>query len=403
MLEAMDRREISLLVLLDLSKCFDVIDHQKLIQKLELYGVETTWFRSYLSDHRQRVRLTGGRTTGPGSAGEPARRRSLSGPLARGPKNISDPLPNPMGVYQGTGLGPLLYNVFSADLSLYLEQVKIFQYADDTQLLISGQKTELPSLVRRMESALETVSQWFAQNHMKLNAAKSQLLVLENPKILGNIPKITLSMQDTTIHESDTVRNLGLVMDRGLSFDMHVKSVCGRCTGILIGLARVRHCVPKRVLPKLVNGFVFSLIRYCLPIYGSCKKENHKRLQRVVNFGARVISGRRKRDHISDITKKLKWLPISKLYSFHTLCLLKRLLQNGEPRSLARGLARRRDVRPTQTRQNDKLDLPKIRTEYGRRRFYYRTADAFNRLPAQIIESRIGAFKRRLERYLDAD
>ena len=293
--------------------------------------------------------------------------------------------------------------MFSADLSLYLEQVKIFQYADDTQLLISDQKTELPSLVRRMESALETVSQWFAQNHMKLNAAKSQLLVLGNPKILGNIPKITLSMQDTTIHESDTVRNLGLVMDRGLSFDMHVKSVCGRCTGILIGLARVRHCVPKRVLPKLVNGLVFSLIRYCLPIYGSCKKENHKRLQRVVNFGARVISGHRKRDHISDITKKLKWLPISKLHSFHTLCLLKRLLQNGEPRSLARGLARRRDVRPTQTRQNDKLDLPKIRTEYGRRRFYYRTADAFNRLPAQIIESRIGAFKRRLERYLDAD
>ena len=209
-------------------------------------------------------------------------------------------------------------------------------------------------------------------------------------------------MQNATIHESGTVSNLGLTMDRSLSYDMHVKSVCGRCTGILIGLARVRRCVPKRVLPKLVNDLVFSLIR-CLPIYGSCKKENHKRLQKVVNFGARVVSVRRKRDHISDVTKDLKWLPVSKLYSYQTLCLLKRLLQNGEPRSLARKLVRRGEVRPIQARQNDQLDLPRIRTEYGRRRFYYRTVDAFNRLPAHIVESRIGAFKRRLERHLDAD
>ena len=113
-------------------------------------------------------------------------------------------------------------------------------------------------------------------------------------------------MQNTAIHESDKVGIMGFVMDPSLSHDMHVKSVCGRCTGILIGLACVRRCVPKRVLPKRVlpkvNGLVFSLIRYCFPLFGSCK-ESHKRLQKVVNFGARVVSGRRKRDHISDVTK----------------------------------------------------------------------------------------------------
>ena len=79
------------------------------------------------------------------------------------------------------------------------------------------------------------------------------------------------------------------------------------------------------------------------------------------------------------------------------------LAANGEPRSLAHELVRRGEVRPTQTRQNDKVDLPRIRIEYGRRRFHYRTVDVFNRLAAQIVESRIGAFKRRLERHLDAD
>ena len=149
-----------------------------------------------------------------------------------------------------------------------------------------------------------------------------------------------------------------------------------------------------------MNALVFSLIRYCLPIYGSCKKGNHRHLQRVVNFGARVISGRRKRDHISDVTEELKWLPVGELYTFHALCLLKRLLQNGEPRSLASKLVRRKEVRQTRTRQDNKLDLPKIRTECGRRRFFYRTVNAFNRLPVQVVEHRIGAFKRRLERHL---
>ena len=137
-------------------------------------------------------------------------------------------------------------------------------------------------------------------------------------------------------------------------------------------------------------AFIFFL-RECAPLSPTAclytavvKKESRGRIQSVVSFGARVISGRRKRDHISDVTRELKWLPVSDLYSFHALCLLKRLLQNGEPRSLARKLVRRGEVRQPRTRQENKLDLPKIRTEYGRRRIFYRTVDAFNRLPAQI-------------------
>ena len=53
--EAMDNREISLLCLLDLSKCFDVVPHDGLLRKLESYNVDTRWFASYLADHYQQV------------------------------------------------------------------------------------------------------------------------------------------------------------------------------------------------------------------------------------------------------------------------------------------------------------------------------------------------------------
>ena len=54
---------ISILCLLDLSKCFDVIDHNMLLNKLQLHGVDTSWFASYLHGHTQCISFTDGTGT----------------------------------------------------------------------------------------------------------------------------------------------------------------------------------------------------------------------------------------------------------------------------------------------------------------------------------------------------
>jgi len=56
----MDKKEISTLVLLDLSKAFNSICHQKLLQKLSVIGASPAvvqWFCSYLSDLTQSWRV----------------------------------------------------------------------------------------------------------------------------------------------------------------------------------------------------------------------------------------------------------------------------------------------------------------------------------------------------------
>ena len=92
-LRGMDRAEITLLTMIDLSRCFDVVDHDTLITKLELMQISSGWFKSYLSGHVQRVKIG---------------------------NNVSDLMPIKIGTFQGTVLGPLLYNIASSDLPCHI-------------------------------------------------------------------------------------------------------------------------------------------------------------------------------------------------------------------------------------------------------------------------------------------
>ena len=60
---SMDEQHVTLLVLLDLSAAFDTIYHDKLIGRLEsdlgITDNALAWFKSYLSDHFQRVSVNG--------------------------------------------------------------------------------------------------------------------------------------------------------------------------------------------------------------------------------------------------------------------------------------------------------------------------------------------------------
>ena len=374
----MDSREVALLCMLDLSKCFDVVPHERLLDKMRLYNVDTRWFQSYLTGHYQRVVAQD----------------------QRGYRTMSASLPNPIGTYQGTALGPLLYSVYANDMALYADGASIVQYADDTQVIVSGRPGEIGTLTASMELNMSLLSTWFGKNGMKINAQKTQLMVLGTRQNLKQLPTVGIKFMGATVSGSPTVRNLGVVLDQTLSFTAHVDDVVRRCTGLLIGLTHSRHHLPRMTLSTLVNGLVISLVRYCISVYGSCNATQIGRLQKVLNFAARVISGRRKFDHVSDVLRDLEWLSARNLYRYHSLTLLKRTLVTDQPESLATHLMYRRDVHQRSTRQDGMLHLTNIRSEAGRRRFTYATVTDFNAIPADIRAMSLSRFKKELHKYL---
>ena len=169
---------------------------------------------------------------------------------------------------------------------------------------------------------------------------------------------------------------------------------------MLIGLSHCRHALPQDTLSTVVQALVVSSIRYCISVYGVCGSTQMARLQKLLNFGARVISGRRKFDHISDVLKLLKWLTAENLHRYHSLTLLKRILSTGQPETLHNSLVTRGDIHHRLTRQADRLDRPVIRTESGRRRFLYSAVTAYNALPQNLREQGPRLFQRNLRKHL---
>ena len=98
-----------------------------------------------------------------------------------------------------------------------------------------------------------------------------------------------------------------------------------------------------------------------------------QRIQKISNFCARVVTGRRRSDHVSDAMKLLGWLRARQLIEFHTVCAARRVILHEEPAHLYRTIGpRAADIHQHDTRRAGNWTLPRIRTESGRRKLCYR-------------------------------
>src|SRR6218665_3421686 len=124
---AIDRSNLSLLALFDVSAAFDMVDHELLLQRLHLsFGIDGTplnWIKYYLADRSQMVIMGNTRTSW---------------------------VRVKLGVPQGSVLGPIL--LFAADLPTVLakHKAKGHLYADDVQSLIHALLSDQIHLVERI-------------------------------------------------------------------------------------------------------------------------------------------------------------------------------------------------------------------------------------------------------------
>ena len=104
-----------------------------------------------------------------------------------------------MGVFQGSALGPLLFTIFSNNLSLNAEDAAVFQYADDTKVFVSGPARDIGALISPMEASLASLNDWFCANALTVNASKTQLIVFGGRQNLRKLPYPRVSFRDAVL------------------------------------------------------------------------------------------------------------------------------------------------------------------------------------------------------------
>ncbi|KAJ8714407.1 hypothetical protein PYW07_002632 [Mythimna separata] len=266
-LEARDRGEGSILVLLDFSRAFDAINTILLLSKLAYYGFDgdaVDWFKSYLTDRSQYVQI----------------HREDGSPVSSPPLHVT------RGVPQGSILGPLLYILYSADVTRCLSNCKYHMYADDIQLYISCKGDDTPLAVQRVNEDLARVVAWSERNSLVLNPLKSKFLVLGTRKQVAAIqsarPKVMIGGEE--IEQVEQACSLGLILDPELRFEAHIKNVLRNCFYRLKVLYGIRKYLSIPLRKQLADSLILSRLNYCDTVYGPCLLARTDRLiQRIQN------------------------------------------------------------------------------------------------------------------------
>ena len=360
LLQAMDNKKVSIMVLLDMSKAFDSIRHDILLSKLQNLDFSQgalDWFQSYLSNRQQCVRI--------GDA-------------------VSKVLPLEFGVPQGSILGPVLFTIYVNDLLSVPKRCLSASYVDDCKLYLSFSPAELPTSILALNEDLTRISQWCCKNSLLINPDKTKVLAVGLPQLLKKLSSFSITLFDKEITPVPVVKDLGVLLDTRLSYNQHITEIASKCLFKLYQINRIKHLLDRKTLLLVINSFVFSKLQYCSTVWSNTSSSNIDKLQKVQNFAGRIILGLRKYDHISDGLRSLKWLPIREKLILNDATMMHKCINKLVPDYLADMFKSRSQVHNRQTRSSGALDIPLCRLSTGQRSFAFRGAKLWNSLNDNI-------------------
>ena len=362
----LDRKMFNLVVLIDLKKAFDTVDHQILLRKLELYGIKgeaLTLLKSYLTNRNQKCQIKNSFST----------ERLIK-----------------CGVPQGSILGPLFFLLYINDLPQCLNKTKPRLFADDTNLTASGDS--ITDLETAVNSDLENLRKWLIANKLSLNVAKTEFMLIGSKTMIkkNSDSRLNVFIENKQIKQVSECKTLGVIVDRHLSWKSNSENICKKITAGISAIRRVKPFVDKDTLISIYNAIVRPYFDYCCEVWHVFGESQSKRLQKLQNRAARIILNMSNDVNHSIALRALGWEPLKTERKKAKAKMMYKVLNKMGPKSLTNLFSYKCEKTKYNLRDiSSGLSLPKPRTNNMKNSFMYDGAHLWNSIPKEIRESKI--------------
>jgi len=285
-------------------------------------------------------------------------------------------------------LGLVLFSLYTSSIaSLTFEHgVCQQQYADDTQLFVPISPANLDCNLSKLKTCLSSLQTWFLHNGLSLNPDKTEAICFGTPGRRKSLSHLTsISILDSTVALSDSIKLLGVTLDAGLNFDHHTSNVCSSSYYHIRSLRRIRPYLDLAAAKSVASSIIGSRLDYANSVLHGIPVRNLKRLQRVQNSLARVTLPQPDpavRSHT--LLSSLHWLPIRQRISFKVGTFVFHSLHGTAPYYLSSLLHHYEPPRHLRSSDRHLLSVPRTCTSIGSRGFRYSAPSFWNKLPDSL-------------------
>ena len=388
--ESVDRGDMAGVMMLDLSAAFDLVDHQLLLQKLELMGFDqqaVVWMWSYLTSRSQCVYVDG----------------KLSGWEAVD-----------VGVPQGSVLGALLYILFVNDLPEVVHghpgpglspvhkevsfNIKcndcgaLCCYVDDSTYMYSD--SDPANLTAKLTDQYRRLADYMGDNRLVINDDKTHLLVMGTPKHAEARRHVSIDTGTVKISPIETEKLLGLNIHQNLKWKEHVldnsKSMIKTLNTRLSAIKRISRNASFKTRLLVGNACFMSNITYMVAVWGGTEEYIIRAVQVMQNRAARCIT------KLSWFTTTRSLLTIKQLMCFQTA------LQAWKVRTYESPVYIQSKFHLSNTRSANQgnLLIPFAEKSIYSKSFIVRAALAWNMLPPSMREIKsLDRYKKELKQW----